>query len=878
MTTTGWDSVTRDHPCSICGRPEKCRRSGDGAVCCWRETEPPRGWRVVSQPRGGGTVFRRGDDGPSRIEWDAKLSSISSSSAAREQWAELLGVPEPLLRRYGCRAGGGVLYHPEYGPSGEVCGLVKRRTNGSKISEKKSRRGLTLPRTLPLRIHWLLITEGASDCLATAAVFAGERGTAVIGRASKTVVDDALEFARRVQPEHVVVVADQDDADGGAAQLAVAVANAGIPAFVIVPPAKDIREWITEGADAADINNLINEAEEVEPTGAFAVMDAAEVMKLPPPEYLIERILPEQSLSVMWGQPGTGKTFVALAMAGCISSATPFFGHEATAGSVVYVAGEGLGGLPNRLTALDLDPEVSLGRVGVVARSPNLLDTHSTTQFIASIRRRKPRLVIIDTLARGMPGGDENSAQDMGRLIASADRIRDEAGCAVLLIHHGGKNTKSERGSSALRGAADVMIEVKGSRLVTKLLSDKSKDDRPFKEITLSLKVVELPNGRSSCRVELAVLPTAGAASGGKGVLDTIRAAGSTGITPGELDKKLNMPERSRRREVDRLIEAGQADTVAAELRRRLTAGEMGLGGPVSAAGAEAPEFSAYAWGFIERYAKVACKLNTWKSYETILRLHVEPGWRGRRLDEITRADVKRLLLTKQQEGLAPGTVQNIKAFVSGLFTHAYEDEILDRNPALRLGRFIQKDDRRKDIRPLTRDQAAALLGLAWADVDFEANAIEVRRSYSHGHFDTPKSHKGRRVDMSDQLASALQGHRSALLARNGGRQPTTEVPGRRKAEAAVQLVFPSATGGPRDGDNLRRRVFYRLLEIADVPRFWFHDIRHTFASHLLQQGESLHYVKEQLGHASIHTTVDVYGPLVLGSNRKAVKQLDDAG
>ncbi len=209
------------------------------------------------------------------------------------------------------------------------------------------------------------------------------------------------------------------------------------------------------------------------------------------------------------------------------------------------------------------------------------------------------------------------------------------------------------------------------------------------------------------------------------------------------------------------------------------------------------------------------------------------------------------------------------------------------------------------DIRPLTRDQASAvlaaaqeafpedyplllcafrtgmrmgeLLGLAWADVDFEANAIEVRRSYSHGHFDTPKSHKGRRVDMSDQLASALQGHREALLARCGGRLPTTTVPGRRKAETAIQLVFPSQTGGPRDGDNLRRRVFYRLLEIADVPRVRFHATRHTFAGHLLQQGESLHYVKVQLGHASIQTTVDVYGHLVPGSNRNAVNRLDDA-
>ena len=52
--------------------------------------------------------------------------------------------------------------------------------------------------------------------------------------------------------------------------------------------------------------------------------------------------------------------------------------------------------------------------------------------------------------------------------------------------------------------------------------------------------------------------------------------------------------------------------------------------------------------------------------------------------------------------------------------------------------------------------------------------------------------------------------------------------------------------------------------------------ILHTFASLLLQQGESSHYVKEQMGHASIQTTVDVYGHLVPGSNRNAVNKLDD--
>lgn len=66
------------------------------------------------------------------------------------------------------------------------------------------------------------------------------------------------------------------------------------------------------------------------------------------------------------------------------------------------------------------------------------------------------------------------------------------------------------------------------------------------------------------------------------------------------------------------------------------------------------------------------------------------------------------------------------------------------------------------------------------------------------------------------------------------------------------------------------------LPKLTESLAFRFHDIRHTFASLLLQQGESLHYVKEQMGHASIQTTVDVYGHIVPGSNRNAVNKLDD--
>ncbi len=91
-------------------------------------------------------------------------------------------------------------------------------------------------------------------------------------------------------------------------------------------------------------------------------------------------------------------------------------------------------------------------------------------------------------------------------------------------------------------------------------------------------------------------------------------------------------------------------------------------------------------------------------------------------------------------------------------------------------------------------------------------------------------------------------------------------------------VVIDYKCNKPMDADNLRCRVFHKIIEKADLPKFRIHDIRHTYASLLLSQGEPLNYVKEQLGHASIQTTVDVYGHIVPGSNRNAVNQLDDEG
>ena len=102
----------------------------------------------------------------------------------------------------------------------------------------------------------------------------------------------------------------------------------------------------------------------------------------------------------------------------------------------------------------------------------------------------------------------------------------------------------------------------------------------------------------------------------------------------------------------------------------------------------------------------------------------------------------------------------------------------------------------------------------------------------------------------------------------------------RRKSEDVLAVVmedwlFTTPEGNMLDPNSMRKRVFYRVLDLAELRRVRFHDLRHTYASLLIQQGESLAYVRDQLGHHSIQVTVDVYGHLVPGGNRKAVDKLD---
>ncbi|MBB3980115.1 hypothetical protein GGQ64_005362 [Rhizobium azooxidifex] len=185
---------------------------------------------------------------------------------------------------------------------------------------------------------------------------------------------------------------------------------------------------------------------------------------------LIDGIINQNSFVVLYGAPNAAKTFNALDMAGAIASGQPWCGRETSHGAVLYIATEGEGGIFRRIAALAIhrgltdDAPLFLAPVGV-----NLGTTEEDARAIARygmLAAKKAdlplRLVVVDTLARSLGGGDENSAQDMGAFIRNIDLIREETGATTMVIHHTGKDeNRGARGHSSLFGAADTEILVR---------------------------------------------------------------------------------------------------------------------------------------------------------------------------------------------------------------------------------------------------------------------------------------------------------------------------------------------------------------------------------------------------------------------------------
>jgi hypothetical protein len=213
----------------------------------------------------------------------------------------------------------------------------------------------------------------------------------------------------------------------------------------------------------------------------FRLLTADDLAKLPPLRWLVDKEIPAESFAVLYGPTGSGKSFVTLDYALRIAQDQP----------VVYVAAEGAHGYASRVLAWCRHHKLPAGQIRFIAVAPNLLDMGDVTEIVATVAEIKPVLVIIDTLARTMIGGDENTQRDMGLFVAACDRIRLATEGTVLVVHHTGRNGSHERGSTVLRGAADQVISIENDDSLIRLACEKSKDSAGFPQRGLRLVTVE---------------------------------------------------------------------------------------------------------------------------------------------------------------------------------------------------------------------------------------------------------------------------------------------------------------------------------------------------------------------------------------------------
>ena len=186
------------------------------------------------------------------------------------------------------------------------------------------------------------------------------------------------------------------------------------------------------------------------------------------PDYLIKDLLPARSLVVLYGRPGSGKSFIALDAALHVADGRPWAGLRVRQAGVIYVAAEGKHGMRRRIVAAlrhyKMPPSLPFALVTVAPElgrresDADRLARDILDQVPADFR---PRLVILDTLARSMVGGDETGAAGMGVFIDNAERLGGILNATVMPIHHMGKDvSQGMRGSSALLGAADAIWEI----------------------------------------------------------------------------------------------------------------------------------------------------------------------------------------------------------------------------------------------------------------------------------------------------------------------------------------------------------------------------------------------------------------------------------
>jgi len=283
-------------------------------------------------------------------------------------------------------------------------------------------------------------------------------------------------------------------------------------------------------------------------------------------------------------------------------------------------------------------------------------------------------------------------------------------------------------------------------------------------------------------------------------------------------------------------------------------------------------------------------KPSTAKSYRSMLDTHLRPVFGEYRSDRLTHAAVSQWARTMADaiaEGsLAPKYYNNLLNLLHSIVAWARHPAqgYLAHDPLLGQKRLPKPRVERDFLEPheievllahaipphdtilhlavFTGLRRGELFALQWGDLDWGGNVeggrIWVKRSVYQGDVTTPKTEQSTRpVDVTQRTLDQLAAYRAVFPPFDPG------------------YVFRTAKGTPLDPDNWCKRHFLPLLERAGLRKIGLHALRHTYASLLINQGESIKYVSRQLGHAAIQITADLYGHLFRETSIVAMRRLE---
>lgn len=238
---------------------------------------------------------------------------------------------------------------------------------------------------------------------------------------------------------------------------------------------------------------------DTKPAYRYKLLTGDDVARLPAIDWTLQGIIPATGLGATYGESGCGKSLLILGLACAIAEGSEWFGFRTRQRPVVYLSLESSGNMGNRTRAWSQHNGRPIpAELRFVFENFALTQPADVANLITDVCAQlnvqdRNAVIIIDTLARASVGLEENSAADMGKLVAATDAVAKSLGAFVLLVHHSGKNQSSGmRGSSALLGAMDVTIEVTKEGGAKQWAVRKSKDGEGDQNKVFSLMGVTL--------------------------------------------------------------------------------------------------------------------------------------------------------------------------------------------------------------------------------------------------------------------------------------------------------------------------------------------------------------------------------------------------